>query len=147
MRARFFIGKASFVEADVRMTTNNMAEGGASASGQAKLLAHYHLKTRTPRAGAQGWRLYAERLGGPRPRRVVALECGYCRHHFVIEVLASLDPLASDLTGGKGPGDPASYTADWFRFMHENFEGAASLFCLRCEQHGRPRVHFEEASR
>src|SRR5256885_107528 len=68
LRARFMTGKASFVEADVRMTTNSLADvAGAGEAPRTRLLAHYQLETRPPRAGLQGWTLYDERVGGEVP--------------------------------------------------------------------------------
>lgn len=135
IRGRFLTGKASFVEADVRMTSNNVGLGQ-------KLLAHYHLATRQPRSGAQGWRLYDQRAAGRGPHLTVSLQCGWCRHVFIVQVLAALDPLASDETGGKSAGLPASYSAEWFRFLPERYEGEPCLSCPRCEQESRPRVRF-----
>lgn len=144
IRARFLTGKASFVEADIRMTTNSvteLSEPSGLARGSA-LLAHFQLETHRPRAGSQGWRLYEERVGlGPRHRTAV-LECGYCRHHFVIQILSALDPLSSEATGGRPPARPASYTAEWFRFMHIGFDGDSRLYCFHCEQDGPARVSF-----
>lgn len=142
MRVRFLTGKASFVEADIEMTTNNVAEvfdAPGRPAGQ-RLLAHYRLATRRPVVGEQGWRLYEERLCEPVGHRTVLLKCGYCGHHFVIQVLSKLDPLAADALGGRGPARPASYTADWFRFMHEDYQGRPSLSCPRCEQNSEPEV-------
>lgn len=144
LRARFMTGKASFVEADVRMTTNSVAdasEGGGQPPAP-RLLAHYQLETRRPRAGLQGWRLYDERVGGALPHRTVALTCGYCGHRFIVQVLSSIDPLASELTGGKGPGSPASYASDWFSFVDERYEGPTELSCSHCEQRGPAGLEF-----
>lgn len=143
LRARFMTGKASFVEADVRMTTNSLADvAGAGEAPRTRLLAHYQLETRRPRAGLQGWKLYDERVGGETPHRVAALVCGFCGHRYIVQVLASADPLASDLTGGRGPGAPASYSSDWFRFVDESFEGPTDLGCLHCEQNGPAEAEF-----
>lgn len=147
-RVRFMTGKASFIEADIEMTTHNVAEvfdapGGA---GRQRLLAHYRLHTRRPVMGTQGWRLFEERLLTPVGHRTVRLRCGYCGHDFVIQVLSKLDPLASDAAGGRSPGLPASYSADWFRFMHSDYEGRPALYCLRCEQNSQPEVeHLQTA--
>ncbi len=142
MRVRFMTGKASFVEADIEMTTNNVAEVYDPAGGRSdqRLLAHYRLTTRRPVMGSGGWRLFEERLLSPVGHRTVLLRCGYCSHHFVVQVLSKLDPLASDTTGGRPPARPASYTADWFRFMHADYEGTPSLRCPRCEQNSEPLV-------
>ena len=96
LRARFMTGKASFVEADVRMTTNSVAdasEGGGQPPAP-RLLAHYQLETRRPRAGLQGWRLYDERVGGALPHRTVALTCGYCGRDGALREFLSLAPPA-----------------------------------------------------
>src|SRR5262245_32117947 len=81
-RGRFLLGKASFVEADIRMTTNQLTEGEAG-----RLLSHYRLETRRPRTGVQGWGLFQERLLDPGPHLSARLECGYCGHHFYLQVL------------------------------------------------------------
>ena len=140
-RLRFAAGRASFIEADVRMTTHSVADvtEGLGAARQPRLLTHYHLRTATPRGVAAGWKLFVERVLGA-AHRTVALDCRYCGHRFVVQVLSSIDPLANELTGGRGPGAPASYASDWFRFVHHDFEGPAYLNCPRCEQPGAPRV-------
>jgi hypothetical protein len=144
LRARFMTGKASFVEADVHMTTNSVADvsEGSGRPGQPRLLAHYQLETRPPRAGATGWRLYDERVGGAPPHRTVLLACAYCGHRYAIQVLTSIDPLASELTGGKSPGSPASYSSDWFRFTDERYDGPTELYCFHCEQRGEAAASF-----
>lgn len=144
LRLRFSTGKASFIEADIQMTTNQVAEvvDAPGAKPERRLLAHYQLKTRRPRAGAQGWRLFRERAGAAGTDQLVVLSCGFCRHSFVVQVLAAIDPLALEGASHRPPGQPASYGSDWFRFMHEGFEGAASLYCLHCEQNGVPGVKF-----
>lgn len=140
VRLRFLTGKASFVEADVRMTTNSVVS--TDERSPQRLVAHYELVTRRPRTGDQGWRLFEERVGGGPPHRTARLQCGYCGHLFVVQVLSSMDPLASDLTGGRAPARPASYSSDWFRFMHEDYQGQPSLYCAHCEQQSAPRVDF-----
>jgi hypothetical protein len=148
-RVRFMTGKASFVEADVEMTTNSIAEvldPPSQARGQ-RLLAHFRLSTRKPASGIQGWRLYEKRvLLEPAGHQTIRLECGYCGHHYFVQILTALDPLANEATSGRPPGRPASYSSDWFRFMHADYEGEPSLYCLRCEQDGVPSVrHLEGA--
>lgn len=139
IRLRFMTGKASFVEADVHTTTNAVVDGLQPPN---KLLAHYQLVTRRPRTGDQGWKLFWERVAENASHRTARLECGYCGHLFVIQVLSTLDPLACELTGGRAPARPASYACDWFKFMHEDYAGQPSLYCLHCEQKGPPRVEF-----
>lgn len=134
MRARFFTGKASFVEAQVRMTTHSIADGAAAADP--RLLAHYELETSPPRTGTQGWELYAERVGRGPAHRTVALSCDFCGHRFIVQVMTAADPLAGELTGGRDLGAPASFSSDWFRFMDERFSGPTELFCSHCEQRG-----------
>lgn len=144
MRLRFMFGKASFVEADVRMTTNSLADvaDGFGRSAQPRLLAHYQLDTRPPRGGLTGWRLFERRATGSGPHRTVALACGWCGHRFVVQVLSAVDPLAGELTGGKSPGSPASYSSDWFRFVDERYEGPTELYCVHCEQKGAAEASF-----
>ena len=137
IRLRFMTGKASFVEADVQMTTNAVIDDAAPPSD--KLLAHYQLATRKPRTGDQGWKLFWERVAEGARHRTARLDCGYCGHLFVVQVLSNLDPLASELTGGRAPAKPASYSSDWFKFMHEDYSGQPSLYCPHCEQQGPPR--------
>ncbi len=144
VKVLFFLGKASFVESDVRMTTNNVADvfnGSGKPLGQ-KLLAHYQLKTHPPLAGSQGWAAFAGRMSRGGPHLSVSLECGFCGHRYFIQVLSTLDPLASQSTGNRAIGHPASYSSDWFRFLHERYEGEPSLACLRCEENSVPRVTF-----
>jgi hypothetical protein len=140
VRLRFMTGKASFVEADVQLTTNAVIEAEKEAARQ--LVAHYQLVTRKPRTGDQGWRLFEERVGAGVRHRTAVLQCGYCGHLFVVQVLSSIDPLASDMTGGRPPAKPASYSSDWFKFMHEDFAGQSSLYCAHCEQKSAPSVDF-----
>lgn len=144
VRARFLTGKASFVEADIRMTTNSVAElldDGGKPCGE-RLLSHFQLLTRPPRTGRQGWELYAERVGRGTPHLSARLECRYCGHRFYVQVLSQVDPLSSEATGGRAPGRPASFSAEWFKFLHEDYEGEPSLNCPRCEQEGDPSVKF-----
>ncbi len=144
VRFLFFLGKASFIEADVRMTTNNVADvfsGSGKSLGQ-NLLAHYQLETRPPLAGSRGWATFADRLSKRGPHLAVSLECGFCGHRYFIQVRSALDPLSCEATGNRAVGHPASYSADWFRFLHERYEGEPSLSCLRCEENGAPRVAF-----
>lgn len=144
IRILFFLGKASFVEADVRMTTNNVADvfnGTGKSLGQ-KLLAHYQLETRTPLAGSRGWATFADRISKGGPHLSVSLECAFCGHHYFVQVLTVLDPLACEATGHRAVGHPASYSSNWFRFLHEHYEGEPSLACLRCEENSAPRVAF-----
>lgn len=146
---RFLTGKASFVEADVRATTRGLSEV-LEASGERRgpeLLAHFQLATRRPRTGTTGWELFLERVAAGSPHGTVRLDCGWCGHLFFIQILrqaaegpSALDPLASEAAGGRAPGRPASYSAEWFRFMHEDFQGEPSLNCPHCEQRGAPRV-------
>lgn len=147
LRLRFLTGKASFVEADVQMTTNQVCDvyDAPGRKPERRLLSHYQLKTRKPRIGREGWRLFRERFDDQGTSRMVALSCGYCGHIFVVQVLRSIDPLASEAAAGQAPGQPASYSSDWFRFMHADLEGKTSLFCLHCEQNGEPRVKLLSA--
>lgn len=140
-RLRFASGRASFVEADVRMTTHSVADVSEAAGRPfaPRLLTHYHLRTASPRGGAAGWSLFLERVPGSQ-HQTVALDCLYCGHRFVVQVLTAIDPLANELTGSKGPGAPASYASEWFRFLHQDYDGPAYLNCPRCEQPGAPRV-------
>ncbi len=131
-RARFLLGKASFVEADIRITTNSVSEGP-----EARLLAHFRLDTRKPRSGAQGWALFLERVGEPGPHMTVSLDCGWCGHRYFVQVLSAIDPLAFEGTGGRPPGRPASYDGGWFRFSEPGEAGEPRLSCPRCEQSGR----------
>jgi hypothetical protein len=149
LRARFATGKASFVEADIQMTTNQVAEV-LELPGKAperRLLAHYQLKTRKPLTGSQGWRLFAERAQDAGTGRLVELNCSFCGHRFVIQVLAAIDPLSSEVTQGRAPGHPASYASDWFKFMNSDYEGTPSLYCFHCEQNATPRVKFRNEPR
>jgi len=144
LRLRFSTGKASFVEADIQMTTHHVADvlDAPGAATARRLLAHYQLKTRPPHAGPQGWRLLRERAGAAGTDQLVDLTCGFCGHHYIVQVLSALDPLASEAARGLSPGQPASYASEWFRFMHEDFEGKSSLNCLHCEQNGEPGVEM-----
>ncbi|MBI3552862.1 MAG: hypothetical protein HY077_10120 [Elusimicrobia bacterium] len=144
LRLRFFTGKASFVEADVEMTTNQLADvsNAPGAAPERRLLAHYRLKTRKPHSGGEGWRLFRDRAGAAGTDQLVALACGFCGHFFVVQVLSALDPLASEATRGRPPAQPASYASDWFEFMHSDYSGTPSLYCLRCETDGSPRVKY-----
>jgi hypothetical protein len=144
LRLRFSTGKASFVEADIEMTTNQVAEILDAPGGkpERRLMAHYQLRTHKPRAGRQGWQLFRERFGAAGTNQLVVLTCGFCGHHYVVQVLAAIDPLAMEGSGAKPPGTPASYGCDWFRFMHSDYEGTPSLYCVHCEQNGVPGVKF-----
>ena len=128
LRVRFFTGKASFVEAEVAATTNHAADvyDPPGKPPLRRVLAHCQLTTRSPRGGRQGWRLFHERAGGP----LTLLGCGFCGHWFVIQVLSTVEP------------NPASCGGDWFSFTRPDLEGAARLFCVHCEQDGRPLVKF-----
>lgn len=139
---RFLTGKASFVEADVKATTRGLSEV-LESSGERRgpeLLSHFQLSTRPPRTGSGGWELYLERVAAPSPHRTVELSCGWCGHEFYVQVLTALDPLASREAGGRAPGRPASFSSDWFSFMHEDFQGEPNLNCPHCEQRGEPRI-------
>ena len=128
LRARFFTGKASFIEAEIQ-TASDRAWEVSDPPGRGPLrrvVTHFRLRTRSPRAGKQGWQLFRERSRFP----LTALGCGFCGHWYVIEVLSA------------GAAQPASYEGDWFSFTHSDFQGGARLFCLHCEQDGRPRVKF-----
>lgn len=140
-RLRFLAGKASFVEADVEMTTNSVAEvyeGRGRPAGQ-RLLAHYRLATRPPLGGRPGWRAFLERWSGPAKHLTVSLRCAFCGHLYVVQVLSRLDPLVPE-SSGRPVARPASYSSDWFRFMHADFEGRPSLSCPKCEQAGEPEL-------
>src|SRR5262245_24336773 len=116
VRGRFLLGKASFVEADVEMTTHRVAEfaeaRGAAEAG--RLLGHFPPKTRKPRTGVQGWELFDERLSDPGPHRAVRLECLSCGHQYFLQILSAIDPLS--VRPGRGAGEPASYASSWFEF-------------------------------
>lgn len=130
LRLRFITGKASFVEADVEMTTNHAGDvyDLPGLRPERRVLAHFRLKTRPPRGGRQGRDLLRERLAAGHP--MVVLSCGFCRHLFVIQVLSAVEP------------QPASYGGDWFSFMNREYEGEPRLNCPRCEQDGRPGVKY-----
>lgn len=131
LRVRFFTGKASFVEADVEMTTNHAGEvyDFPGFRPQRRVLAHFQLKTRQPQAGRQGWEIFRRRFGDD-ANPLVVLACGFCGHFFVVHVLSSVEP------------QPASYGSDWFSFMNSEYEGEPRLYCLHCEQDGRPGVKY-----
>ena len=140
IRVSFAAGKASFVEADVMMTTHSVADVGGTAGRTAApcLLAHFGLRTAPPRSGVAGWRVFEERVAFATPHRTIDITCRYCRHHFIVQLSTTMDPLAGELTGGKSPAAPASYASDWFGFTHENYEGPTWLSCPHCEQRGMP---------
>lgn len=139
---RFLTGKASFVEADIRTTTRGLSEVLESTGERRgpELLSHFQLSTKPPRTGSIGWELYLERVAAPSPHRAMRLECGYCGHVFIVQVLAAVTPPASLETEKQAPGRPASFNAEWFSFMHEDFQGDPSLNCPHCEQRGVPAV-------
>lgn len=114
-RGRFMTGRASFVEADVHRNPDNTAR----------------LDTRAPRSGLQGWQLYLERAAGGGPHVTASLQCGWCRHLFIVQIHAAPE-------AGLAP----SYDSDWFRFFPERGAGEPSLSCPRCEQESRPAVCF-----
>ena len=142
IRGRFLTGKASFVEADIQATTSGVSEvvDEAGGSGGRRLLCHFELNTRQPLTGSRGWDLFARRLREGAGRQAVRLECGWCGHHFVIELLPR--------EGGEKPlGRAASYRSRWFSFMHSDFTGEASLSCPHCEQKGAAGVKFLTATK
>jgi hypothetical protein len=146
VRGRFLTGKATFVEADIEMTTNQVAEiydARGLPHGQ-RLLSHYRLRTRMPRTGSQGWELFSRWASSPDRRAAARLVCGFCGHNFFIHVLGALGPLNPEEPVGEP--QPASYSSNWFRFMHRNFEGPASLSCTHCEQSGEAEVEFPPAA-
>ena len=128
LRLRFLTGKASFVEADVQMTTNHAADiyDFPGLRPERRVLAHFRLTTRTPRRGRQGWELFRQR----RDAALVVLTCGFCRHLFVLQIMSAVEP------------QPAAYGSDWFSFMNSDYEGEPRLNCTHCEQDGRPGVKF-----
>ncbi|MBI5631664.1 MAG: hypothetical protein HY921_12370 [Elusimicrobia bacterium] len=147
IRFRFMTGKASFVEAEIGLTTHNVLDQAeASRPSSQRLLSHYQLSTRKPRTGSQGWRLFEERVGLDHLHQTVELECAYCGHLFIIQILSSIDPLAVEIPGQPSPGKPASYSSDWFTFMHRDYQGSPSLSCTHCEQKQEPKVRYLAAS-
>lgn len=136
LRGRFLTGKASFVEADIQATTSGVSEvlDAKGVSRGRRLLCHHELATRPPLTGSGGWELFS-RLGEAAAHEAVRLECGWCGHHFIIELL----PRPG---GEKTPGRATSYRSPWFSFMHSDFTGEASLSCPRCEQKGPAGVRF-----
>lgn len=133
-RARFLAGRASFVEAVVAKTSNDLTPV-VSPDGQPlppRLMAHHLLSPQPPRAGRGGWKLYQDRLLGP-ASRVAALTCTYCGHQYVVEVR------------GDRAGAPAAFIAEWFRFTPSDYAGPHHLDCPRCEQSAVPEVaHLRE---
>lgn len=133
-RARFLSGRASFVEAVVAKTSNDLTPV-VSADGRPlppRLMAHHLLSPRPPRAGASGWDLYRARLLGG-ASRVTRLACSYCGHWYIVDV------------SGDSAGDPAAFISDWFRFTPSAYAGPHRLDCPRCEQSAVPEVaHLRE---
>ena len=112
-------GKASFIEADVQ-----------AAAGLRETASVYHLKTRKPQAGRQGWLIFAQRAAAAPPAAMARLECGYCGHFFIIQVLAAKQ------------NPEVSYSSDWFRFTLKSGNPDSFLYCLHCEQNGPPLTTF-----
>lgn len=134
-RARFLSGRASFVEATVARTSNDLTPV-ISADGKPlppRLMAHHLLAPKPPRSGTTGWELYKARLLGE-ASRVARLACSYCGHWYVVEV------------GGARRGDvAAAFISDWFRFTPSAYAGPNRLDCPRCEQSAVPEVsHLRE---
>lgn len=143
-RSRFMIGKASFVEAMIRATSNSLTEviGTGGQPSEMRLLSHYQLETNKPRSGSQGWRLFEHWSRRRTAHALVCLECAYCGHTYLLQVLPGSDPLATGAGDPRTLGRPASYRASWFSFPDEDFEGEASLNCAHCEQLSPPEVTF-----
>ncbi|MDX6769320.1 MAG: hypothetical protein SF051_07295 [Elusimicrobiota bacterium] len=133
-RARFLAGRASFVEAVVAKTQNDLTPV-VSADGRPlppRLMAHHLLAPRPPRSGPSGWSLYEERLLGP-ARRVTRLTCAFCGHSYYVEV------------SGPREVESAAFVSEWFRFTPSAFAGPNRLDCPRCEQSAVPEVaHLRE---
>jgi hypothetical protein len=133
-RARFRAGRASFVEAVVAKTQNDLTPV-VSADGRPlppRLMAHHLLAPRPPRSGEAGWKLFESRLLGE-ATRVASLACTYCGHRFIVDV------------SGPRAGEPAAFVSDWFRFTPSAYAGPNRLDCPRCEQSAAPEVaHVRE---
>lgn len=142
LRGRFFFGKASAIEADIRETDSNLAEvydEYGKPLGR-RLLSRYGLATRTPRTGTQGWNLFEQSSKTPGVNYPVALECSYCGHLFVILVRMETDPLSAGLRTARPLGTPVSCASEWFSFTYNAYQGDCSLSCTHCEQTSRPQV-------
>lgn len=133
-RARFLAGRASFVEATVSRTSNDLTPV-VSADGTPlppRLMAHHLLSPRPPRSGHLGWDLYRRRLLGP-ASRVTRLSCTYCGHQYVVDV------------SGDRARETAAFISEWFRFTPSAYAGPNRLDCPRCEQSAVPEVaHLRE---
>jgi hypothetical protein len=144
-RLRFRAGRASFVECVIARSESRLTavqDAGGRPLGP-KLLSRHTLACRPPRGGAEGWRLYAERLSAPGPHRFASLECSHCRHLFVVQIAAARPDLAGP--DGRAMAAPADFRSEWFRFPPSAFEGPASLACPRCEETAAPEVvHLHE---
>ena len=142
-RSRFMIGKASFVSAQVCATSNSLTEviDAGGRPPRMRLLSHYQLETQKPRSGSQGWRLFEHWARARTAHGLICLECGYCGHTYMLQVLPG-EPMAAGPGDPRPLGRPASYRSSWFSFPDEDFEGEASLNCGHCEQRCPPEVNF-----
>lgn len=133
-RTRFLAGRASFVEAVVERTSQDLTPvvGADGRPLPPRLLSHHLLSPRPPRSGHGGWDLYRERLLGP-ASRVARLTCAYCGHWYVVDVR------------GDRAAESAAFISDWFRFAPSAYAGPHRLDCPRCEQSAVPEVaHLRE---
>ena len=147
MRGRFLTGKASFVRARVSQVVDALAEvyDRRGRPLGAKMLSQHRLENDPPRSGMQGWSLFAAQAEAaavvpPGRSILVSLECGFCKHYFLINILQP-EPADRPLSTSGDP-TPASYAASWFSFMTRDYQGEASLACPRCEQSSLPGVRF-----
>lgn len=152
VRGRFITGKASFVAASVRRTTDAIAEvydHRGRPLGQ-KLLSHNELETAPPRTGPQGWKLFSTQTQNKGLRSAVSLECGFCGHLFIISLSGEKRTTkACGIGSSAGPGslpaaqaEASSFHAPWLSFMDRAYQGEPSLCCPHCEQSSVPRVQF-----
>ncbi len=143
-RSRFMIGKASFVEADVRATSNSLTEviEPGDRPPEMRLLSHLQLETQKPRTGTQGWKLYEAWARRPNTRDLVSMECGFCGHLYILRIHPGHNPPLPGAGGAPAMGRPASYSGSWFNFPDEDFEGEPSLNCGHCETRCPPEVVF-----
>ncbi len=141
MRGRFLVGKASYVEASINATESSVSyvlDPSGRSTGR-RLLAHHRIETRPPRTGPHGWSLFSSMVRQPGAYGPAELECACCGHVYILRILLP----GSSLPGlGDALGEPASFSSDWFSFLHEDYRGQAWLSCRHCEERTEPRVSF-----
>ena len=144
-RLRFKMGRASFVECSIARTDSEMTAilDSHGRPLDSRVLSRHTLAFRSPREGASGWALYAERLLEPARDRFASLQCAHCGYLYVIQIPHERPEFPGSIDRAAAPA--VDFRADWFRFTPSTFDGPSDLACPHCEESAPPVVsHLHE---